>query len=115
MNQCRTVREQTPHRRFQIQHLQRKADLPAHASPGFQLVDDLRLSLVEKLEGGFAPIIVPDGGGFDSQPMAIELDQTFIITGVKRDPQFKDRMGKRRHDLFPVEVEEFLNYKRAGM
>ena len=56
VDEGRAVGEQALHRRVKIRHLQGKADLPAHALPGFQLIDNLGLSLIKQLERGFAHV-----------------------------------------------------------
>lgn len=95
----RAVVERSLHRGREVWHLQREADLPADTFPRFQLVNHLRLSLVEQFERGLthfehecAPaVVVPDGGGFETKSVAIKFDEALIVAGGDGDAQL--RMG----------------------
>lgn len=93
---------------IQVRHLQREADLPAGAFPRFELVNHLRLALVEEFERGLAhfeherasAVVVPDSGGFETQPIAVEFDEPLVVTGGDGDAQLKDGAVWMCHVLF---------------
>src|SRR5215213_10686727 len=96
VDQRGTVCERSLYRNVQVRHLERKTDLPAEALSCLQLVNDLCLSFVEKLERRFAHIedqcfaavVVPNGGGLETKPLGIKFHQLFIVSGGQSYPQF---------------------------
>src|SRR5687767_9836748 len=92
--------EQALHSCVQVRNLQGKADLSAYAPPGFQLVDNLGLAFVKQFhcgsahieDQGLAAMVIPNGGWFEPESLAVELDQSFIFFGCERHAQFDYRV-----------------------
>lgn len=98
VDEGRAVGEEFVHGGVQVGHLQGKADLSAEAFPCFERVDGLGLGFVEEFEGGASHIedervtvsVVPNGGGFDAESVAVEFHRAFKVFYGECDTQFEN-------------------------
>lgn len=100
VDEGRALGEEFVHGGVQVGDLQGKADLSAEAFPCFERVDRLGLGFVEEFEGGASHVndervtvsVVPDGGWFDAESVAVEFHRAFEVFYCEGDTQFKDRV-----------------------
>ena len=101
MDQNRAIQEQPVHGRLQVGHLKREPDRPAGALARLYLVYSAGVSFVEQFQSGPAhieyyrspPILIarPELLRLNSETIAIEPQQAFVIAGGEGDTKFHDR------------------------